>query len=298
MRPSARSATALIGAGRLARALHAVLLDAGYDVIAVASRRLSAARRLVRGSGGVATTDPGTAARDARLVLLAIPDGAIAGVARGLADDRRDWRGSTVLHHAGALGLRPLRPLARAGARVGVLHPLQSLGANRVAPTLLAGSYARVEGAPLATRLARDLGLIPLHLPAPVTPAKRAAYHAAASLLSNDLLALLAGGVELLESAGLRRRQALLVLAPLIRGTVAQATGAGLGAALTGPVVRGDIDTLEGHLRRLQRVSPDLAEAHRRLSSRLVDLARREGLSIPRDVERRIARLRAPGGEE
>ena len=137
----------------------------------------------------------------------------------------------------------------------------------------------------VARRLARDLGMHPFELPGPATAADRATYHAAAALVSNDLLALLATGADLLESLGLSRATAIRALAPLASGTLRQAAGAGPAAALTGPVVRGDHRTLSGHLRRL---SPPAREIHRLLSRRLLQLAEDEGRGLPPDARRRI----------
>ena len=123
-------------------------------------------------------------------------------------------------------------------------------------------------------RLARVLGMVPLKIKH-LTPPQRAAYHAAASLLSNDLLALLSWAVELMESIGLERRAALEALLPLVEGSIAQAAQAGIGKALTGPAVRGDTETLSAHNDRLSRLSGDAAEVHRLLSLRLIELAGR-----------------------
>jgi predicted short-subunit dehydrogenase-like oxidoreductase (DUF2520 family) len=209
-----------------------------------------------------------------------------------------EWGGRVVLHHAGALGLDPLRPLARAGAFVGVLHPLQTLGDASLAASLLVGSHARIEGQPraraAAARLARDVGLVPLPLGRHLSAADRAAYHAAASLVSNDLLALLSHGVQLLESIGLDHRAALRALAPLARGTLVQAERHGIGRTLTGPVVRGDAETVRGQLASLRRRSRSAAEVHRLLSEQLIRLAEQEGHPLPRAELRRLrAVLRA-----
>jgi predicted short-subunit dehydrogenase-like oxidoreductase (DUF2520 family) len=290
--------TAVIGAGRLARALLPLLGPAGHPVVAVASRRIAAARSAARSSpGAIACARPAEAADRARLVLLAVPDAAIAGVARDLArNGARDWRGRTVLHHAGALGLEPLAALAKAGAAVGVLHPLQCLAGSRVRLELLRGARARVEGdargLAAATRLARRLGLVPLRLHAGDAGDARAAYHAAASVVSNDLVALLDLGVALLARAGIGPRQAIAALLPLAHGTLTQAAGEGPGAALTGPVVRGDLATLRSHLAALARVDRDAVEIHRLLSVRLARVAARRG---GRASPRRIAALRPAG---
>ena len=282
MSRSTRVATTLVGTGRLARSLAPLLARAGHPVVAVVGRSAAAARALARRAPGArATTSLRTGAELGRLVLLAVPDRAIATVARELASSDIPWQGRVVLHHAGALGCEPLRALGLAGAGVGVLHPLQSLGTTDLAAEILPGSRARVEGDArgrrAALRLARALGLVPLSLGA-LTPSQRTAYHAAASMCSNDLLALVAVGCGLLESLGLGRRRALDALLPLIRGTLRQIERGGLTGPLTGPATRGDVETLRAHLGRLAHGgATEDREIHRLLSVRLARIALEHG---------------------
>jgi predicted short-subunit dehydrogenase-like oxidoreductase (DUF2520 family) len=277
MRPTP---TLVVGAGRLARALVPLLPDAGYPVVAVAAPRLARARAVARTASARATTRAQEFAHEASLVLLAVPDGEIARAAGDLARATRGWDG-VALHHAGALGVEPLAPLARAGAATGVLHPLQSLADPRLAAHHLRGARARVEGdaraLAVATRLARRLGLRPLRLDAADPATARAAYHAAASIASNDVLALLDVAVTLFGRAGIAADEAIAALVPLARGTLAQAERAGVASAITGPVIRGDLDTLRAHLATLAAADPDAAAVHRSLSVRLARIAEHRG---------------------
>jgi len=292
----ARPRVAVIGAGRLASALAPALDDAGFPVVSIAARTPAAGRSIARRTRAARVTRIASrAAAAGEVLLLAVPDREIEPLAQALAaDPRLEWHGRTVLHHAGALGPEPLIALRRAGASVGVLHPLQCLGESARSREALPGSAARIEGDPaacrLARRLARSLGLIPLELPERLTASQRAAYHAAGSLVANDLLALLAVGAELLESIGLDREKALQALVPLALGTLDQ-TRDGLAAALTGPAVRGDVETLRAHLKRLARHSASAAEIHRLLSLTLVELAREEGRPAPAGTAARIRKL-------
>jgi predicted short-subunit dehydrogenase-like oxidoreductase (DUF2520 family) len=271
-----------VGKGRLARAFGPHLAAAGYPVVNVSGR----------------VADPAALAGEAQLVLLAVPDAALAKVAETLAAGTTfSWRGRAVLHHAGALGPDVLDPLRRRGASVGLLHPLQCLGESRLAAELLPGSRARIEGTPkarrLAERLARDLGLTPLPLRGRLSAADRRAYHAAAALLSNDLVALLGLGAGLLESLGLDREAAIGALVPLARGTLEQAARGGVAAALSGPVVRGDADALQGHLRTLARRAPRAEPIHRALSAELLRLSVVESGSPSPAERRRLRRVLA-----
>ena len=275
--------TAVIGCGRLARSLIPLLGPAGYRVVTVLGRRLGAARSATRAVPSArATTSAGIAVEPAQLVLLAVADRAIPEVADRLAVlPKIDWKRRTVLHHAGALGLDPLRGLRNVGAAVGVLHPLQSLGVPTLAAKLLPGSRGPRAGHPprgtVGPRVARAPGRGARGPHKPPTPEERNAYHAAASLVSNDVVALLAIGSELLQSIGLGRRRALDSLLPLLRGTLAQIERSGLDGPLTGPAIRGDVDTLRAHLRRLSRGAPEDREIHRLLSIRLARLALQRG---------------------
>jgi predicted short-subunit dehydrogenase-like oxidoreductase (DUF2520 family) len=268
--------TAVIGKGKLAQAILPLLPAAGYPLLAVAGRG----------------DDPVDAVRGARLVLLAVPDAVLGEVARTLAVSDQGWKGRTVLHHAGALGLEPLLPLKKRGASVGLLHPLQCLGGSEMATELLAGSYARIEGTAkartIAHRLAKGLGMVPLRFRGELSAADRSAYHAAASLISNDLLALVALGADLLEGIGLARADAIDALLPLAAGTLAQAGGDGLASAFSGPVVRGDVATVEAHLKTLSRRSKQAAEIHRLLSRRLLRLSADETGQPAPAVRRRL----------
>jgi len=278
MARSKRIPTTIVGTGKLARSLAPLLDRAGYPIAAIVGRTRRAAVAVCDSTRRAhPTTSPRVGAERGLLILIAVSDRAIETVARKLAAARGiDWSERTVMHHAGALGPEPLARLAAAGATVGVMHPLQSLGTPRLAREILPGSRARVEGdragAAAARRLARALELVPLDFPE-LSEEDRTAYHAAASLLSNDLLALLTIATELLEAAGLERDRALAALLPLARGTLRQLEAEGLGGALTGPAARGDVETLRRHLERLRARSPQDAEAHRLLSLRLARLA-------------------------
>ena len=174
-----------------------------------------------------------------------------------------------------------LPPMTIEGLGKGGLHPLQCLGGPRQAAAVLPGSRARIEGDPaarrVATALARALGLRPLAFRKTLTSRDRTAYHAAASLLSNDLLALLSIGVDLLTRSGLGRKAASDALIALARGTLTQIDAEGPAGALTGPVARGDVDTLEAHLRQLGPGPGEGRKIHRQLSIRLARLAVRHG---------------------
>ena len=277
---AARTAVAIVGAGGLARALSRALALSGGVRVTIASRRPAAAAVLARGTRGLkAASRIDDAVADASIVVLAVPDRSISSLARTLAPMRPSWRGIVVLHAAGAYGPELLAPLRARAASTGVLHPLAVLGAKGRAN--LSGAYARIEGQTGARAAARRLcglvGLTPLPGSGLQSPQGRSSYHAAASLASNDLVALLAAGQGLLVRRGVPAGVALRALIALAEGALKQARAAGLAGALTGPVARNDGATLLAQLRALAKDDPAAEQAHRALARRLIELAESAG---------------------
>jgi predicted short-subunit dehydrogenase-like oxidoreductase (DUF2520 family) len=286
----------IVGAGRLGAALAEALSENGAFRVTLSARRPAAARRLARRHPAIAVIPQSAAIAAARVVILAVPDRSLAPLCRELARVRASWREVVVLHAAGAYGPGLLADLARRGAATGVLHPLAAVGAGGA--RALRGASARIEGAGRARAAARTIaqgaGMRPWHLPEVRTPASRAAYHAAASLASNDVLALLEAAERLMARLGIpavRARRALLVLT---RGVLDRIEARGAAGALTGPASRGDLGTLGLQVEALARFDPDAAEAHRALSRRLAGLAAESG-RLDRAAAARVRRALARG---
>ncbi|HEX4823276.1 MAG TPA: DUF2520 domain-containing protein [Candidatus Polarisedimenticolaceae bacterium] len=259
---------AILGAGALARAVAPKLAPA-----VVWSRDPKDAKAIARSNKRLrAVRDLTAAVRDAEIVLLAVPDAAVGPLAARLARLRRTWSGIVVLHAAGALGPEPLAPLEAAGASTGVLHPLAVLGTRGAK---IAGAAARIEGGAearaAARRLAKNLGLRPLPTGKGLD---RPAYHAAASLASNDVVALLLAARALLVRAGVAEAAAARGVVALAESALAVARRHGIEGALSGPAFRGDAATVAAHLRVLGMSDRETAAAHRALSKTLTALGR------------------------
>jgi len=264
MDDSTRLRFALVGPGRAGRAVAARLVTVGYRCGAVAGRTpIAASTRDAAARLGAPVTDVGDAGRDVGLVVVATPDAAIDAAGAALAPGLP--AGALVVHLAGARGVDALASLAaaRPDVTVAALHPLQTLTGFDDGDTLV-GAWAAVGGPPAGHALARTLGLRPVAVP----DASRPAYHAAAVVASNHLVALL-GQVERLAATAAVPFDAF---APLVRASVDHVFTAGPAAALTGPVARGDVETLARHLDALDddehRAYRAMADAARRLAGR------------------------------
>ncbi len=216
------------------------------------------------------------------VALLAVPDTTLAEVAHDLAMTGPAPGGCAALHHAGALTADVLAPLHAAGYAVGSMHPLQAIADPWLATDRLAGITYALAGEPAAIAAGRRLADALDGYTILVPPNMRPLYHSAAVLASNGLVAVLAAAVRLFGQAGITEGDAVQALVPLVRGTLDNLQNLGVRGALTGPVVRGDVDTVRLHLARL---SPDDRTLYCALGMELLRLARAAGLDERRARE-------------
>jgi predicted short-subunit dehydrogenase-like oxidoreductase (DUF2520 family) len=222
---------------------------------------------------------------DTTVLILAVPDDKLGDVAYDMSGQGAAPPGCAALHLSGALSTDALGPLHAAGYAVGSMHPLQSVADPWSAGDRLVGSAFAVAGEPAAVNAARRLVDAMGGRVLVVPPFMRPTYHAAAVFASNYLIALLAVAVRLLQDASVPGEDALPAILPLVRGTLDNVEKLGVPAALTGPIARGDPDTIRLHLARL---SPEDRELYCALGRELLPLARAAGLD-----ERRAAELEA-----
>jgi predicted short-subunit dehydrogenase-like oxidoreductase (DUF2520 family) len=211
------------------------------------------------------------------LVFLAVPDGVVPEVAARIAALGQDV-GLSFVHLSGALRLTALQALS--GHALGSFHPLQSFPSPRD-PSAFRGITVGVNATTPSLRrrlaaLARDLGARPRH----VDDRSRALYHAAAVFASNYVLASVAEAVAILQAAGWPRAEAERSLQPLVEGAVASLRERGVVKALTGPIRRGDLDTVKAHLDALGGLGgdPKIEAVYRMLGLVTLGIANEAGL--------------------
>ena len=234
---------------------------------AVASRSAASARRLASRLHGAEALSAAEVSRRCELVFLTVPDDELAALARALP-----WRsGQGGVHCSGALDLDVLRPATEAGAVAGCLHPLQTFPSRAAEPERFRGIVCGVEGAaPLGSLLERIAGEIGAGV-VRLEGVDRAAYHAAAVFASNYVVALAAAARDAWQLAGLPPERARSGLAPLMAGAAKNVLEHELVEALTGPVARADVATVERHLVALAG-DPELRDLYRRLGAELLRL--------------------------
>lgn len=276
----------IVGAGRLGGAFGKRLSALGWRVGAVVTRSTRTARAAVRAMGvGKPYGQLTPRVFEADTILLAVPDGQIAEIARALAKiGGAKCRGKIVLHTSGALDREVLAPLARQGASTGSLHPMQTFGARGI-PRLKGVTFA-IEGDPRAQSAARKIARALGGIPVEIDGARKPAYHAAGALVAGHALGLAEGAAQVLVHCGFSRRRALATLLPLMRQMLDNYELHGPLAAWTGPIPRGDFATVARHRRALRSEPTELRAAYDALALLSARVLSRKPESVIRELKK------------
>jgi len=259
-----RPTIALIGSGNLARALGPALRNAGYRIEIVAFRPSPSSKKRATALAKRLRAKPVAleeAAPQTDIVWLCHTDDALAETARELAR-KPGWKGIIVLHSSGALPSRVLAPLKRAGAHTASLHPMMTFVPGTV-PRIKAVPFA-VEGdrhaVAVARRIVSDLKADSFA----IRESSKTLYHALGSFSSPLVVATLATAERVGRAAGLSPSETRKVMGPILQQTFKNYLERGAAAAFSGPIKRGDLETVRRHLRELRRV-PGAADVYRAL---------------------------------
>jgi predicted short-subunit dehydrogenase-like oxidoreductase (DUF2520 family) len=271
-------ALVIIGPGKVGTALGALAFQRGSPVAALGGRDRARLEAAAPQMGEPRIGLPKEVAGLGQIVLLTVSDDAIERVCQEIASAGAFAAGSIVAHCSGALDSAVLRSAReRCGCTIASIHPLQTFPTVQAAVERLPGTAWFGEGEEEALgaveRLAFLFGAASVHR---LAPGGKAAYHAAAVLASNGLVALLDAALAASRQAGLSRDTAALSLRPLIHATLANVEALGTEAALTGPIARGDLGAVQRHLEALAD-DPDLRDVYCALGRWTVSLALRKG---------------------
>jgi predicted short-subunit dehydrogenase-like oxidoreductase (DUF2520 family) len=290
--------TFVIGAGPVAVALAGGLRIAGVPVLGLWARRPEAARAAGAASGVAAySSAPPDLLLESQVVLIAVRDRSIPEVARTLVGTGLVGRSHVLVHCSGVLSAEvAFEPVAGRIGGAAIMHPLRAIPDGRAAMRDLAGTVFGIEGDETGRKTVRDLVLALGGKPLELAGESLAAYHAAAATASNYLVALLDAAASMLERAGVEAGDAVGALLPLMRGTLDNVERGGVVAALTGPIRRGEADTVARHLEALASAPSPVLDVYRVLGRLTVELARGSG-EIDDDRLAAIERLLAAGSE-
>jgi predicted short-subunit dehydrogenase-like oxidoreductase (DUF2520 family) len=258
-----------IGAGRVGGALAISLQRAGYAVVAIASRTREAANVLADILPDCVSVSPQEVVDLSDIVFITTPDAAIRPVCDSLAWSDR----VAAVHTSGSESSAILEKAAQSGALTGSLHPLQTFADGHEALENLPASYFAIEAEGWLRLALLEIVAALKGTAIELRPEEKALYHASATLLSNYTVTLAKIASDLWFRFGWERQAALRALLPLLRGSVNNLEALGVPLALTGPIARGDIHTVERHLRALRDAAPEVLPIYRELALQTIPVA-------------------------
>jgi predicted short-subunit dehydrogenase-like oxidoreductase (DUF2520 family) len=275
---SIRLSVGVVGAGRVGAVLAAALRSAGHDVVAAAGESDASRGRIAELLPGVPVTKPSVAARESELLLLTVPDDMLPNVVTMLAASGAIHEGQVVAHTSGRHGLAVLEPAREVGARTVALHPAMTFTGTEVDLPRLSGCVFGVTAAPaerdLTEQLVADLGGRAMW----VAEEHRTLYHAGLAHGANHLVTLVSQAMELLSAAGADDPAA--TLRPLLTAALDNALDAG-DAALTGPIVRGDVETVRAHLADITANAPHTLPSYVAMARATLERVVTDGRLLP-----------------
>lgn len=245
----------VIGMGHVGPAIASTMRAAGATIVGVSAYSAAARERADVMLPGVEVLEPSEVARQSQVLFVAVPDSHIAPLVEELVEARAIRPGSVVVHLSGALGTEPLESAANIGALTIALHPVMTFSGTSLDILRLLGcpiAYTcSAVARPVALALIQQLGGEPVE----VAEEDRSLYHAALAHVANHLVTLIVQGSQVLGTVGID--EPADVMRPLVEAATIRALEEGI-AGLTGPVSRGDMQTLEAHVSALERI-PELS---------------------------------------
>lgn len=276
----------VIGAGRVGAVLAAGLRDAGHRVVAASGRSAASRTRIETLLPQAAVADPHPVAERSSLLLLTVPDDVLADVVASLAHAGVLRSDHVVVHTSGRHGVGALAPAAALGATTIALHPAMTftgtdVDVSRLSTCVFGATTADDVAAVVARELVGDLGATMVV----VEEEERVRYHAALAHGANHLVTLVTQAMGLLRQAGSTDPSG--TLRPLLEAALDNALSYE-GAALTGPVVRGDLDTVSAHVDALADSPIPTFDAYRAMARATAEVAVEDG-RLTRSRAREIA---------
>lgn len=273
----------VVGAGRVGSVLAAALRELpdgrGHEIVAVAGESDASRTRIATFLPGVSRAKPSAVARACDVLLLTVPDDMLGNVVTMLAASGAIREGQYVVHTSGRHGLAVLEPARAVGAHVLAMHPAMTFTGTELDLHRLAGCAFGVtadspETVALAEGLVADLGGRVVWVP----EERRTLYHAGLAHGANHLVTLVSEAMELLRASGAEDPAA--TLRPLLTAALDNALSFG-DAALTGPIVRGDVETVRAHLVDIAASRPDTLPSYVALARATANRAVVDGRLLP-----------------
>jgi predicted short-subunit dehydrogenase-like oxidoreductase (DUF2520 family) len=273
----------VVGAGRVGAVLAAALAAAGHEVVAAAGESDASHRRIAELLPVTANEKPSAVARSCDLLLLTVPDDMLPNVVAVLSASGAIHAGQYVVHTSGRHGLAVLDDVRAVGAHPVAMHPAMTFTGTAVDLGRLSGCVFGLTAGPderaFAEGLVADLGGRAMWVPEEM----RTLYHAGLAHGANHLVTLVTQAMEVLAAAGADDPAG--TLRPLLTAALDNALDQG-DSALTGPIVRGDVNTVRAHLADIRAEAPQTLTSYVAMARATLDRVVTDGRLLPIRAEK------------
>lgn len=265
----------VIGTGRVGAVIGAALKRAGHNVVACSAVSELSRLRAENLLPGVPILPVNEVAANRDLILLTVPDDVLPELVNGLAATKAVSPGTFVVHTSGRSGINVLAPLTTQGCLPLAIHPVMTFTGTSIDLNRLTGCPFGVTAPdalrPVAEALVVEIGGEPVWVP----EANRSLYHTALAFGANNLITLVNETVDLLSKAGIEQPNAIVT--PLLTASLDNALR-NSDAALTGPISRGDVNTVKAHIDELTKISPATLTAYKAMGRLTAERALDSGM--------------------
>lgn len=268
---------AFIGVGKVAWHLSHTLHNKGYLICGVSSKKKSSAKRLASKFNANFTTEPEDIVKDADIIFITTPDSEIEKVARNLCAKHAFRKKQLIVHTSGLLGVKTIDCVKKPGLFALSMHPAFSFSSRSYRKNELSGVWFVLEGAPGAIKMGKRIVHALRGKPLVIESGKKPLYHLALVFASNFFVGLEDMAIEMLLKCGIKKKDAAKLIKPLVEVTGKNIWERGTLKALTGPVERGDIETIKKHLALLSKYSRSYKKTYKELSKHLMDMVEKRG---------------------
>ena len=287
---SEKSNIAFIGAGKIAYSLIAALLEAGYNVVSIISRNKSSAKKLAEKFRIPNHSNKlNSFNQDIKIFFLTVPDNQIEKVAKSLSKLNLNFEQSLFVHVSGALNIDELQSLKKKKGNIASFHIMQTFPSLGIVD--IKNSSVAIEGEKkvvknFLTKLALDLKLKPFYL----KPDKKVYYHLAGVFASNFLVGNLYSSEKMFQITKAGKMDFFSVINSTVNSTLSNIRNVGPAKALSGPVERGDFETVEKHLKALKKKDKPLYKSYIVQSLNLLEVVKEKNGKL-NEGQKRIRKL-------
>lgn len=278
--------TGIIGTGRLGKNLIYYFNKNSIPISGIFSINKQDALETAKLTGTGFIDSQVSLIEESDIIFIATPDDIIEKVADEIAGCKKNFQDKIFFHCSGSLPSTILNSLKDKGAETGSLHPLQSFAGLSMGVNPFEGIIMGIEGSRISVEAGKEIALILGAIPYTLKTEAKTLYHAAAVVASNYLVSLTDMALIFLEAAGIEKKNGLNIIAPLMKGTLKNVITKGPKDALTGPVSRGDSETIKAHREKILEMIPEMDSFYKLMCRHTIGIANKSGSINQDDVAR------------